>query len=232
VPWSSEVARRVRALALDLDGTLIDSRRDIALATNFTLAQLGLTPLPIEQIASYVGDGALALIQRATGFDSLDPRLQQAHSIFRAYYTEHAVVHTRPYEGVEETLRKLRQTTPERRERLRLAVCTNKPRASTEVILHQLKLADAFDLVTAGDDFENKKPHPEPLLFIAKRFGLPAHQVVMVGDGPQDIACAQRAGALAIGVSYGMKTADDVRHAGPDCMIEDFRQLPNLLELE
>lgn len=218
----------VRAIVFDLDGTLIDSRQDIANSVNFALRQFGLEPLQTNTITQFVGDGALSLIERATGFSPTDPRLLQVHRAFRRHYTAHPVDNTTLYPGVSDTLAHLQQFRASNGTELKLALCTNKPRATTEEVLRLLELDSMLDLVTAADDFEHKKPHPEPLLFIAERFRLLPEQLMMVGDGPQDIECAKAAGAWAVGVAYGFKP-DEMLAASPDHVIDTFGELSTLL---
>ncbi len=219
----------LRAVVFDLDGTLIDSRQDIANSVNFALQRFGLDTLPAGTITRFVGDGALTLMERASGFAESDPRLRELHQVFREHYTAHPAVNTTLYPGVVETLALLRSHQCPSGTRLRLALCTNKPRKTTEAVLRLLALDSLLDLVTAADDFEFKKPHPQPLLSIAEQFELLPEQLMMVGDGPQDIECARAAGALAVGVTYGFKP-DEMRAAGPHHVIDTFADVCTLLD--
>lgn len=216
----------VSAIVFDLDGTLIDSRHDIARAANHALARYGLPTLPVDVIASYVGDGAPKLMERASGLERDSERFVGVLSEFREHYTAHAVIDTRPYPGVRETLDVL-CAAPGRR--LSLAVCTNKPRLATVAVLDQLDLSRYFTVVVAGDDLPTQKPEPEMLLSVCQRLRVPTTRCAMVGDGPQDIECGRRAGAVTIGVSYGIKSASEMRSAAPDFEVDHFAKLLPLL---
>lgn len=213
----------LRAVVFDLDGTLIDSRHDIAEAVNHTLVSSGRTALPLETVASFVGDGAITLIQRATGLETDDPELTRLHDRFRAYYTAHATEYTEVYPGVRETLVRLSRTS------LHVALCTNKPRQTTERVLDELELERFFDVVVCADDLPFKKPHPGPLLHIAERLAVHPSECVMVGDGPQDVLCGKAAGALTLGVTYGIKPATEVAAAGPDALIHSIDEVWSFL---
>lgn len=213
----------LRAVVFDLDGTLIDSRHDIAAAVNHTLVSSGRAPLPLDVVASFVGDGAIAMIQRATQLEQTDPEFALLHDRFRAYYTAHATDYTEVYPGVRETLVRLSRTN------LRVALCTNKPRQTTERVLDELELERFFEVVVCADDLAFKKPHPAPLLYIAERLAVQPHECVMVGDGPQDVLCGRAAGALTLGVTYGIKPAHEVSAAGPDALLHSLDDLWSFL---
>ena len=211
-------------LVFDLDGTLIDSRKDIAVAVNHSLVQVGLAPLSESVIASYVGDGALALLQRATGLAANEPQLLTAHTEFRQYYTRHAAVYTQVYAGVRDTLTSLQQ-------RYTLALCTNKPRETTDQVLQDLDLAKFFKSIVAADDLPEKKPHPAPLLRIAKHLGVNPSVMAMIGDGPQDINCGHAAGTLCVGVTFGIKSRAEMLAANPHHVVDRFDDLLRLFAL-
>ncbi len=211
----------IRTVVFDLDGTLIDSRRDIAAAVNYTLTNSGRTALSESVIASFVGDGAAALVQRATGLEPGAPELGRLLDDFRTFYTAHATVFTQVYPGVRETLIELDGSA------YSVALCTNKPRATTERVLLELDLGRHFEVVVCADDLPVKKPDPGPLLHIAKRLGVMPHEMVMVGDGPQDVNCGKAAGARTVGVTYGIKNREEVAAAEPDALIDG---LPEILE--
>lgn len=211
--------RSLQCVVFDLDGTLIDSCADIAAALNHTLTTLGRPTLSLANVSRYIGDGALELVRRGLQLASDDPRLHSAHATFLAYYAEHPVVHTCAYDGVFATLQQLQ---------CRKALCTNKPRVITERVLEKLGLQEHFVSVVCGDDLATKKPSPEPLFHIARSVDVSPSTLVMVGDGAQDIRSGQAAGALTVGVSYGLHP-EAMRDANPDYVIDDLRELPGLL---
>jgi phosphoglycolate phosphatase len=186
----------IEAVVFDLDGTLIDSCTDIALAANHCLRLAGLPLCSEARICECIGDGSRVLLQRASGLAADAPELDGMLQEFFAYYTEHAVDHTRLMPGAREVLAQLRH--------LPRALCTNKPRVTTVAVLEGLGIASEFDAVVAQGDVPQTKPHPAPLLRIAELLQLPSERLVMVGDGPQDMECARAAGARSIGISEAL----------------------------
>lgn len=213
----------VRGLVFDLDGTLIDSRGDITRAVNHVLEGSGRAPLPLTTVASYVGDGAVMLMQRATQLAAGSPELERLCELFRDYYAAHATEHTLVYPGVRETLERLRHSP------YRVALCTNKPRVITDRVLEQLQLNQYFEATVCADDLPFKKPHPAPLLAIAGRLNLDASELVMIGDGSQDVLCGKAAGARTVGVTYGIKPQDEVLSCSPDHVIDTFEDVLTVL---
>ncbi len=211
---------RVSGVVFDLDGTLVDSRRDIAEAANHTLAKHGLARLPHEELESYVGDGAPMLIARAARLDVKDEKTRVMVADFLDYYTAHAVDHTSVMPGALEALEALASG------RYALGVCTNKPRRTSLAVLRGLGLEPRFQSVVAGDDLPERKPHPSMVLEAARQLGAPVSQVVMVGDGPQDVLSGRAAGALTIGVRGGILAFERLAASAPDVIIDTLAELP------
>jgi phosphoglycolate phosphatase len=212
----------LQGVVFDLDGTLVDSCEDIARAANHCLAAAGLPQRTHREIQGFVGDGARHLLARASRLDLADPRLEKLLEHFFVYYTEHATDHTVLVPGAADVLAALSH--------LPRALCTNKPRATTLALLEGLGIADAFDAVVAAGDVPHHKPHPAPLERVGQLLGLPCRQLVLVGDGPQDIACARAAGARAIGISEAIIVPLEVlRRAAPDAIVP-LRDVPRLIE--
>jgi phosphoglycolate phosphatase len=212
---------RPKVVVFDLDGTLVDSGEDIAQATNFALQRHGFSRLALPEVLSYVGDGARLLLARAARLDPEDPRLAGLLSTFLDHYAEHAVDHTRPLPGALEALDSLQDFT--------LAVCTNKPRRTTEIVLRALELERRFKTSIAGGDLPQSKPDPAPLHEIARRLEVTPDELVMVGDGPQDVECGRSAGARTVGVLGGIADAARLRAAEPDAIVSSLIELPALL---
>jgi phosphoglycolate phosphatase len=212
-----------RAIVFDLDGTLIDSALDITAAVNHALGGAALPTLPVERVKEFVGDGARALVMRASGFDEHDARVPLLLADFLAYYTAHPAVFSRPLPGAREALETLGHRYP-------LALATNKPRATTEAALAVLDLARHFELVVAGGDAPRPKPSPDPVKFIAERLGVRASELVMVGDGPQDVLAGRAAGARTVAVRGGMASDERLVAAAPDAAIASLWELPALIE--
>src|ERR1700726_1668448 len=142
----------VRALIFDLDGTLIDSKLDLALTVNAVLAEMGRGPLPHEQIFGYIGQGAPSLIARALGEGATEEECRRGLEFFIQYYSVHKLDNTALYPGVREALDALTG--------MPMAVLTNKPVGASRGILKGLGLADYFRFVYGGNSFERKKPDP------------------------------------------------------------------------
>ncbi|MEO8982265.1 MAG: HAD-IA family hydrolase [Polyangiaceae bacterium] len=209
-------------VVFDLDGTLIDSRADIANAANHALGAHGFPTLSVPQISSFVGDGALVLLERAARLAPNAPELEPLLKTFLAYYAAHPTDHTLLIPGVHEALAQLAH--------LPLALCTNKPRAITDAVLANLRLPAHFSAIVAGGDVPKNKPDPAGLLHIARELSLRPSELVMVGDGPQDILCAKAAGARSVGVEGGMQGAAALLSAKPDVILRSLADLPSVIE--
>jgi phosphoglycolate phosphatase len=211
---------RFRLIIFDLDGTLIDSRVDVANAANAARARVGLPPLSLEVVQGFVGDGVTKLIERILPADRrLD--FDAALAAFLQFYAVHSLDNTTLYSGVRETLETLARNS-------RLAVVTNKRRYLTMPILEGLGIAEFFAQVVGGDGPFTRKPSPEPLLSVCKAEGIPPTESLMVGDSPTDVASARAAGIRVCGVTYGYKPAEVVRDSSPDFVID---ALPELLKI-
>jgi phosphoglycolate phosphatase len=187
----------IQLVVFDLDGTLIDSRRDLADATNALIAEYGGHTLSLEAVTAMVGEGAAVLVGRALTAAGLDPRRPGALERFLAHYDDRLTRHTRPYDGIVDSLETLRS------EGRALAVLTNKPGRPTREILERLGLARFFSQVVGGDSPLGRKPDPAGLLGIAARADIPPSATVLVGDSPIDVNTARAAGAIVCIAGYG-----------------------------
>jgi phosphoglycolate phosphatase len=210
-------------LIFDLDGTLIDSAEDLAISLNATRRHFGLAPLDPKLIASYVGNGAAVLIERAMG-DSLDRKgLRDALAFFIDFYRKHSLEHTRAYEGVPAAIDLLQQAGNI------LAVLTNKPvRISTD-ILAGLGLARYFGRVYGGNSFGAKKPDPIGVNTIVREFAASKGETVMVGDSGVDVQTARNAGVGACGVVWGFQP-ESLRADAADALVERPEELVSVLQ--
>jgi 2-phosphoglycolate phosphatase len=199
------------AIAFDLDGTLVDSRGDIAAACNHTLAWAGRAPLPESTVATFVGDGARALLARAFGLPRESSELDPLLAEWTRFYSAHPVDHTTWMPGAERALREL----PARG--VRLALVTNKSRVVTLAILDALGVASRFGAVYAGGDGP-LKPSPEPVARVSAALGLAPADLWVVGDAAQDIGAARAAGARAVGILGGFHPEARLRGAEPDAV--------------
>ena len=184
-------------IAFDLDGTLIDSRRDLANAVNALLVEHGATALPESQVGRMVGDGAATLVARAFQAATL-PQPPDALQRFLAIYTAHLTDYTKPYDGIERVLSALA-------DRAALGIVTNKPIASTRTILERLDLARWFpaDRVLGGDGPFPRKPDPASLQHLMRSAGIDASRMLLVGDSLIDWRTARAASTSICVARYG-----------------------------
>ena len=196
----------VRALIFDLDGTLIDSNRDLIHSVNATLLEMGREKLNEETISGYIGHGAPLLVSRALGGNPKEEDLRRALQFFLAYYEEHKMDTTCAYPGVAETMVELS------RKQLPMAVLTNKPVRISVRILETLGLANHFRAIYGGNSFETKKPDPLGANTILKEFGASPRETMVVGDSEVDVQTARNAGTMAATVNYGFGVHDRALH--------------------
>ena len=203
----------------DLDGTLVDTRKDIASVANHMRAQMGLLPLADKEICGYVGLGLRQLVAGCLKTD--DPaRVEEGTRIYRGYYSQHLLDHARPYPGVRETLEHFRPR--------KQAVITNKPNPYSRQILEALGLAGYFIEIVAGDSGWPKKPDPESLRTIMRGEGAVPSATLMIGDSPIDVETGKKAGVLTVGVAQGFCDREDLEKAGPDHLVDGFQALLEL----
>jgi phosphoglycolate phosphatase len=183
-------------LVFDLDGTLIDSRHDLADAANALIVESGGQPLPVDAIAAMVGEGAPLLVRRALAASGVTPDLHTALGRFLELYDERLLVHTRLYEGTREALEALAPRAP-------LAILTNKPQRPTERILDGLGIAPFFRWVIGGDTPHGRKPDPGGLNHLMSVADTSADATTMVGDSAIDLRTARAAGTRICLVRYG-----------------------------
>jgi phosphoglycolate phosphatase len=205
-------------LIFDLDGTLIDSKLDLAHSVNAARNHLGLPPISNELVYSYVGEGAPVLIRRALGAEALQEDVDRALQYFLQYYRAHQLDHTTLYPGVRDALDRLKESGA------RLSVLTNKPVRISNEILAGLGVKDHFDYIYGGNSFEFKKPNPIGIDTIVRDTNASRERTVMVGDSGVDIQTARNAGVVACGVSYGFQPETLVTNP-PDFMIDNMAEL-------
>ncbi|HEX5538624.1 MAG TPA: phosphoglycolate phosphatase [Methylophilaceae bacterium] len=207
----------LEAVALDLDGTLLHTAPDLAVAANLMLAELGRPAVAEDAIVSYIGNGAAKLIKRLlTGQMDGEPEadiFNEAQALFYRHYAEVLDVHTQFYPGVVEGLRTLKGRG------LRLACITNKPAQFTAPLLKIMGLHAYFDLVVSGDSLARKKPDPLPLLHVCEQFAITPAEMAMIGDSAADMEAARAAGCYAIYVPYGYNRGVSAADAGADAVI-------------
>lgn len=213
--------RAPQVIIFDLDGTLIDSRGDIAAACNFALEQSGRAALPVEKISQMVGDGARTLLARAFDLPSESVEIESALPHFHAYYIQNPAKFSTYLFGAIATLTALRERNT------KLALATNKPRATTLAVMAAMHMSKYFSAMTAGGDGP-LKPAPDPLLRILNELQVDAADAWMVGDGTQDIGAARAVGCTAIAVVGGFMARARLEAAKPDATIESLTELLSL----
>ncbi|MGP0021158.1 MAG: HAD family hydrolase [Candidatus Sulfotelmatobacter sp.] len=213
----------IQLVIFDLDGTLIDSRLDLVHSVNAALRHIGRTELPEDVIASYVGDGAPILMQRALGGDTVDEALvRKGLEFFLSYYREHKLDHTTVYPGIAETLAAIQNSangTPRK-----MAVLSNKPVNPSRAIVEALGLGKFFSQVYGGNSFASKKPDPEGAAKLLEESGVRAEHAVMVGDSHTDVETGRNAGLWTIGVTYGF-APHTLKDAPPDILLDRPEEL-------
>jgi phosphoglycolate phosphatase len=194
----------VRALIFDLDGTLIDSKRDLIHSVNAMLLEMGRSILPEETISGFIGHGAPQLIASALGEDTSQKDRDSALTFFLSYYDQHKMDSTCAYPGVTEALEQFAQ--------LPMAILTNKPVRISQKILRELRLDGYFRAIYGGNSFETKKPDPLGARTILNEFGIAAAEAILVGDSEVDIQTARNTGMFAAAVNYGFGSHDRAAH--------------------
>ena len=213
--WNS-----IRLVVFDLDGTLVDSKKDLALSVNAMRQNMGYAPLPLELVASYVGHGVTILVRRALGDFATDENVKNGLAFFMEYYRNHMLDNTLPYPGVVEALGKLGGR--------KLAVLSIKPVDFSRELLTRLGMAPFLSFIYGGDSFAERKPDPAGLRKLMADLVVPPDQTLMVGDSDTDVHTGRNAGIWTCGVTYGFG-APSLEHVPPDLVIGDLRELPAIL---
>ena len=200
-----------KALLLDLDGTLVDSRDDIATSLNAALSVHGVAPLPFERIYGFIGDGARVLVRRALEAAGSNVDADAVSATLSSHYSEHPCVRTKLLDGAREIFAC----------GIPCAVITNKPRAVTERLLAALDLAPKALWAADGP----LKPAPDSVLAICRELAIAPSEAWMIGDGPQDVGAGKAAGAFTVGVLGNIADHDALRAAKPDLVVGSLREL-------
>src|SRR5229473_3990452 len=218
--------RAIELVIFDLDGTLIDSRLDLVHSVNAALRHIGRPALPDEVIASYVGDGAPILIQRALGGEAVDEAIgRQGLQFFLSYYREHKLDHTTVYAGIREALSAIQQSSNGAPRRL--AVLSNKPVGPSRAIVEALGLGPFFTQIYGGNSFATKKPDPEGARKLLDEIRVRPEETVIVGDSHVDVETGRNAGLWTLGVTYGF-APHTLEPAEPDVLVDAPQELADL----
>ena len=210
--------KRPTLCIFDLDGTLVDSLRDIAEAVNESLELLGLPAQPIDDYRHKVGEGVPKLCERVLG-DTHPHLVARLAELARPRYRVRPLQHTRPYLGVVRALDDLRRIG------VRLAVLSNKPHELTVAVVRAFWPANVFAQIQGYVDAQHRKPDPHYVLQICRGLGVSPGQTWVVGDTPTDIETARRCGALSVGITWGFRTREDLAQAGANLLVDSPAEL-------
>jgi len=211
----------IKAVVFDLDGTLIDSRADLAKAVNHALKSAGQPEQAESDIVPHIGNGMRVLLSECFGPVS-DETLEAGIASFSGFYEEHCLDNTRLYDGVKEALGEMSRSA-------RLAVVTNKPVRFTEKILKGLGIRENLSSVVGGDSLSERKPHPAPVLKALDEMGASPMVSLMVGDGVQDVMAGQAAGLQTCVVRYGYGFSSDLLDLRPDYAVNAFSDIKEIV---
>lgn len=207
----------------DLDGTLIDSKTDLANSINLMLVDVGRPPLDEATVGGFVGDGVRVLVRRCltATHSTHQPPDDELHNrgiaLMHEHYADEMLKTTKLYPYVAETLDYFKAK--------RKAVVTSKEVRFTKILLEHFGIMNCFDVIVGGDTVKARKPDPEPVLEAITRLGGPAAEAVMIGDSENDINAGRGAGTRTCGVTFGFRTAGQLRLADPDVLIDRFDRL-------
>ncbi|MBQ3835028.1 MAG: HAD-IA family hydrolase, partial [Elusimicrobia bacterium] len=192
----------LKFIIFDLDGTLVDSKYDLTDAANYARSKYGFAPLSVEKVASFLGSGIPALVKSI--LPELDDKEQKnAVKIFKDFYEQHLIDKTKTYPGIKEMLESLSE--------YKKIVLSNKTEKFSKIIIESLGLKKYFVEVFGGDSFAEKKPSPVPVYEIMKQFSLNKEEIVMVGDGFNDVKVGKNAGITTVGILYGYSSLSQMK---------------------
>ena len=218
-----------KVIIFDLDGTLIDSSPDLALAINYMLKSINKKAFSLDEIHHWVGNGAEILVKRAlSGSSEISANInenafKEALDIFLEFYAKNLAVATVTYPHVLSTLSKLKEHG------YKLVIVTNKPFNFVEPILEELQLKEYFEFYLGGDSLKEKKPHPAPLLYVCDKLNVSVDECVMIGDSKNDILASKACGMQSIGVTYGYNYGEHIKSYEPDVYFSDFSKIGEVL---
>ncbi len=208
-------------LLFDVDGTLIDSRKDIVMAVNHTLSASGLPEKSFDTIVSYIGYGVRDLLRKSLETDT-EQRVNEALVIFEDYYKKHCADESKIYPGVSEVLDYFGKR--------KKVLVTNRNKKYAEITLERLGLRGYFVEIMGGDDEKCSKPEACQLNAMLEQFDVPKEKAIMIGDMAIDIAAGKNAGVHTCGVTYGIGKEEDIVREKPDYLINNISELKTIIK--
>lgn len=208
-------------LIFDLDGTLVDTKADLAAATNHMLQSLDLPTLTSSQVERYIGDGARVLVERALR-SSQQALVDQGLAIFLEYYSDHLLDHSRLYAGIENILKEVRSYG------ITLSILTNKPEAPSRSILSGLGVESYFTAIIGGDTLSVRKPDPQGVIHLQQLTGIPLAQTLLVGDSRIDVETGRAAEVMTCGVTWGFGT-QGLLTTPPEFVVDSVEELRRVI---
>ncbi|CDH25566.1 phosphoglycolate phosphatase [Xenorhabdus bovienii] len=218
----TSIKKNLRAIAFDLDGTLVDSASGLAEALDQALIAKGLPAAGKERVAIWIGNGADVMVESAlkwAGVESTPELHCETRKLFDGFYETTVTTGSQLFPHVKETLATLAQHN------LPMAIVTNKPTPFIAPLLESLGISEYFSLVLGGDDVKEKKPHPAPLYLTMGMFGIHKEELLFVGDSRNDILAAQAAGCPCVGLTYGYNYGESIALSHPDYILDHFPDL-------
>lgn len=220
----SKPDKPIEAVLFDLDGTLLDTARDLAKALNVLLVREGRSALPEETIRKVVSNGGNAMVTLGFGTTPADPEHKRLYLELLDIYGQDLASHTQPFTGIKELLTHIGSLG------LHWGVVTNKPRAYSEPLLNTIALTPICGTLVCPDDVEQRKPHPEPMFLACNMLNCNPTRTVYVGDHQRDIEAGKNAGMLTVAALYGyIGDGEDTSSWQADYNIEHPNQLIPLL---
>ena len=218
----------IRAVAIDLDGTLLDTIPDLCGAVNLVLADLSLAPLPIDLVKTFVGKGLgehmRKSLRAAMGREADDAEKAQAMSLYKKHYAAHIADQTTIYPGVVEGLEAFKSRG------LPMSVVTNKWTTNTETLLAHFGLSGYFDHIVCGDTLTTNKPDPGMMFYSAGRFAVHPREMLVIGDSGNDSRAAQAAGSPVVLMTYGYSEGENLVDLRANAIVSTFVAIPALLD--